>query len=227
MIAPETGDRAARSIAGHYLPEEAPEAVIDFRVHLLLRVAVNIGRLVHGRKTGGNHGPDADHSYEHSTHHRDRHPEPPGAAQRAEPDAAFGASFERRAAGGRRRDNNDVHCVVLRGAGPHFCAGADLSEFSTQRGPEYRGRQEIDDDVWRLEQGQRLRVMLFDMHKPVIAQWHGSLLASAPNVPRFWVTSSWWPTTRGSASRRCATLARRRARCGSQDAGPQWAKYCC
>ena len=54
-------------------------------------------------------------------------------------------------------EHNAVHCVVLRGAGPHFCAGADLSEYSSGRGPEYRGRQEIDDDVWRLEQGQRLR----------------------------------------------------------------------
>ena len=42
---------------------------------------------------------------------------------------------------------NPVHCVVLRGAGPHFCAGADLSEYSSGRGEAYRGRQEIDDDV--------------------------------------------------------------------------------
>ena len=52
---------------------------------------------------------------------------------------------------------NPVHCVVLRGAGPHFCAGADLNEYSSGRGPDYRGRVEIDDDIWRLEQGQRLR----------------------------------------------------------------------
>jgi enoyl-CoA hydratase len=71
---------------------------------------------------------------------------------------------------------NPVHCVVLRGAGPHFCAGADLSEYSSGRGEEYRGRQEIDDDVWRLEQGQRLRMTLFDMHKPVIAQVHGTCI---------------------------------------------------
>src|ERR1700761_5101884 len=69
-----------------------------------------------------------------------------------------------------------VHSVVLRGAGPHFCAGADLSEYSSGRGEDYRGRQEIDDDVWRLEQGQRLRITLFDMHKPVIAQVHGTCI---------------------------------------------------
>lgn len=73
-------------------------------------------------------------------------------------------------------EHNAVHCVVLRGAGPHFCAGADLSEYSSGRGEAYRGRQEIDDDVWRLEQGQRLRLTLFDIHKPVIAQVHGTCI---------------------------------------------------
>jgi enoyl-CoA hydratase/carnithine racemase len=73
-------------------------------------------------------------------------------------------------------EHNAVHSVVLRGAGPHFCAGADLSEYSSGRGEAYRGRQEIDDDVWRLEQGQRLRITLFDMHKPVIAQVHGTCI---------------------------------------------------
>ena len=71
---------------------------------------------------------------------------------------------------------NPVHCIVLRGAGPHYCAGADLSEYSSGRGENYRGRHEIDDDVWRLEQGQRLRITLFDMHKPVIAQVHGTCI---------------------------------------------------
>ncbi len=73
-------------------------------------------------------------------------------------------------------EHNAVHCIVLRGAGPHFCAGADLSEYSSGRGEAYRGRQEIDDDVWRLEQGQRLRLTLFDIHKPVIAQVHGTCI---------------------------------------------------
>ena len=32
-------------------------------------------------------------------------------------------------------EHNAVHCVVLRGAGPHFCAGADLTEFSSRARP--------------------------------------------------------------------------------------------
>jgi enoyl-CoA hydratase len=79
-------------------------------------------------------------------------------------------------------EHNAVHCVVLRGAGPHFCAGADLSEYSAGRGENYRGRHEIDDDVWRLEQGQRLRMTLFDMHKPVIAQVHGTCIGIGTNL---------------------------------------------
>jgi enoyl-CoA hydratase len=82
-------------------------------------------------------------------------------------------------------EHNAVHCVVLRGAGPHFCAGADLSEYSSGRGPEYRGRVEIDDDIWRLEQGQRMRVALFDMHKPVIAQVHGTCIGIGTELAWF------------------------------------------
>jgi len=73
-------------------------------------------------------------------------------------------------------DRTAVRCVVLRGAGPHFCAGADLTEYEADRGPAYRGRAEIDDDIWRLEQAQKLRMTLFDMHKPVIAQVHGTCI---------------------------------------------------
>lgn len=76
-------------------------------------------------------------------------------------------------------DNEDaVHCVVLRGAGPDFCAGADLGEYSTEPGGKYRGRSETDDDIWRLEQGLNLRMVLFDMHKPVIAAIHGTCIAN-------------------------------------------------
>ena len=80
---------------------------------------------------------------------------------------------------------NPVHCVILRGEGPHFCAGADLNEYSAGKGPDYRGRAEIDDDVWRLEQGQKLRVELFDMHKPVIAQVHGTCIGIGTELAWF------------------------------------------
>src|SRR5580658_3576559 len=107
-------------------------------------------------------------------------------------------------------EHNAVHCVVLRGAGPHFCAGADLSEYSSGRGPEYRGRQEIDDDVWRLEQGQRLRVMLFDMHKPVIAQVHGSCIGIGTGLD---VAVPLWPAMgeAAAADRRLPERQGRRA----------------
>ena len=82
-------------------------------------------------------------------------------------------------------EHNAVHCVVLRGAGPHFCAGADLNEYSSGRGPDYRGRSEIDDDVWRLEQGQRMRIQIFDMHKPVIAQVHGTCIGIGTELAWF------------------------------------------
>ena len=39
-------------------------------------------------------------------------------------------------------EHNAVHCVVLRGAGPHFCAGADLQRVLARVAAEaYRGRQ--------------------------------------------------------------------------------------
>src|SRR6201746_1261074 len=80
---------------------------------------------------------------------------------------------------------NPVHCVVLRGAGPHFCAGADLNEYSSGRGADYRSRVEIDDDIWRLEQGQKLRIEIFDMHKPVIAQVHGTCIGIGTELAWF------------------------------------------
>jgi enoyl-CoA hydratase len=38
----------------------------------------------------------------------------------------------------------------------------------------------FDDDTWQMERAQRLRMALFDMHKPVIAQVHGYCLPAGP-----------------------------------------------
>jgi enoyl-CoA hydratase len=40
----------------------------------------------------------------------------------------------------------------------------------------------IDDDAWSLERQQRLRMALFDMHKPVVAQVHGHCLAGGTDI---------------------------------------------
>ena len=86
-------------------------------------------------------------------------------------------------------DNDSaVHAVVLKGEGKGFCAGYDLTPqapvTSAIDGPRYRlgPFSNFDDDVWRLERGQRLRMTLFDMHKPVVAQIHGFCLAGGTDV---------------------------------------------
>jgi len=85
-------------------------------------------------------------------------------------------------------NDTEVHGVVIRGAGKSFCAGYDLAPGPgtgpPQGDPErsYRGYRGIDDDAWHLERQQRLRMALFDMHKPVIAQVHGHCLAGGTDV---------------------------------------------
>ena len=45
-----------------------------------------------------------------------------------------------------------------------------------------RSGQSFDDDTWQMERGQRLRMALFDMHKPSIAQVHGYCLAGGTDL---------------------------------------------
>ena len=82
-------------------------------------------------------------------------------------------------------DDTAVHAVSIRGAGRAFCAGYDLAAAPrpTERdGKSYRGNRTFDDDVWQLERTQRLRMVLFDMHKPTIAQVHGYCLAGGTDI---------------------------------------------
>jgi len=83
-----------------------------------------------------------------------------------------------------------VHAVILRGNGRAFSAGYDLTPLAArQPSPEgdhytgvYRGGRTFDDDAWQLERAQRLRMAIFDMHKPVIAQVHGYCLAGGTDI---------------------------------------------
>jgi enoyl-CoA hydratase len=80
--------------------------------------------------------------------------------------------------------DEEIHAVVVKGAGKSFCSGWDLGG----PGPVPEGRiqrpsqREIDDDSWSLEETQRLNLAAFDMHKPVIAQVHGHCLAGGTDI---------------------------------------------
>lgn len=82
-------------------------------------------------------------------------------------------------------EDNRVRCVVLRAAGPDFSSGYDLQRYD-QPVPDQvdhrRGRAKFDDDAWHQERAQRLRMVLIDMHKPVIAQVHGRCLAGGTDL---------------------------------------------
>jgi enoyl-CoA hydratase len=91
-------------------------------------------------------------------------------------------------------DLTDVHCIVIGGEGKDFCAGWDLTSgeaspvkeaAATADGPipEYRSQTAtIDDDMWQLERMLELRMVLFDIHKPVIAKVQGNCLANGTDI---------------------------------------------
>ena len=82
-------------------------------------------------------------------------------------------------------EDNRVHAVVLKAAGPDFCSGYDLQKYDQPipgQVDHRRGRAKFDDDAWHQERAQRLRMALFDMHKPVIAQIHGRCLAGGTDL---------------------------------------------
>jgi enoyl-CoA hydratase len=87
-------------------------------------------------------------------------------------------------------DDRRVHAVCVSGAGSCFSAGYDLGARPANRGapetdddgPRHRTGATFDDDVWFLERAQRLRMVLFDMHKPVIAKVHGYCLAGGTDI---------------------------------------------
>jgi enoyl-CoA hydratase len=92
-------------------------------------------------------------------------------------------------------DDTEVHAILIKGAGGNFSAGYDLTpsvgtsvrkklrETRYRRGGLYEDDYAtVADDSWRLEYSQRLRMAIFDMHKPVVAQIRGNCLAGGTDV---------------------------------------------
>jgi enoyl-CoA hydratase len=104
---------------------------------------------------------------------------------------SFQLSQELRDAMMEADDLKSVRCVVLAGAGQDFCAGADIAGGPVNTvgdkpdyDPEdYRVRDDsFEDDAWLVELGSRMRLVIHDMHKPVIAKVHGNCLAAGSDL---------------------------------------------
>jgi enoyl-CoA hydratase len=80
-------------------------------------------------------------------------------------------------------DDIEVHSVILRGEGPSFCSGYDLSALPGQnRNSGGRTGRSHDDDIWMIERNNRRIRAIWDMHKPSIAQVHGNCLAGGTDL---------------------------------------------
>jgi enoyl-CoA hydratase len=75
-----------------------------------------------------------------------------------------------------------VHVVTLRGGGRSFSAGYDISPPPGEGATHAASGHTMERDVWFLEQATRMRMTLWEMHKPVIAGIHGHCLAGGTDV---------------------------------------------
>ena len=79
-------------------------------------------------------------------------------------------------------DDTSVHCVILRGEGPSFCSGYDLTALGRPQQEGHRTGRSHDDDIWLIEQNNRRVRAIWEIHKPAIAQVHGNCLAGGTDL---------------------------------------------
>lgn len=79
-------------------------------------------------------------------------------------------------------DDTSVHCVILRGEGPSFCSGYDLTALGRPKEEGRRTGRMHDDDIWLIEQNNRKVRAIWEIHKPAIAQVHGNCLAGGTDL---------------------------------------------
>ena len=87
----------------------------------------------------------------------------------------------------RADDDRRVHVVALRGAGPSFCSGYDLtpSSYAPYGSDDEHGRARsfaFDDDLWKLEQSQRRLLTIVDLHTPVVCAVQGACVAGGTDL---------------------------------------------
>lgn len=86
-------------------------------------------------------------------------------------------------------DLNEVRVIVIQGAGVDFSAGADVAGGPVNTvgagydSSLYRDRESgMEDDIWLCELSSRMRLVIHDLHKPVIAKVHGNCLAAGSDL---------------------------------------------
>ncbi len=72
--------------------------------------------------------------------------------------------------------NQELRCVLIRGAGSHFCAGGDISEYATFRFQEDTLRDFHENDVWG-----GLQAML-DCDVPIVAHIEGNCMGAGVEI---------------------------------------------
>lgn len=91
-------------------------------------------------------------------------------------------------------DREDIHAVLLEGAGKDFCAGYDLAASYEKWHEEAEGQDaanrvtyrptggSFDNDCWSMERFQGIPNLIYEMHKPVIAKLQGNCLAGGTDL---------------------------------------------
>lgn len=92
-------------------------------------------------------------------------------------------------------DREDIHAVLLQGAGRDFCAGYDLAASYEKWHSEADGENDevnrvtyrpsggtFENDCWSMERFQSIPNLIYEMHKPVIAKIQGNCLAGGTDL---------------------------------------------
>lgn len=91
-------------------------------------------------------------------------------------------------------DLQEVHVIILEGAGKDFSAGYDLyssygqrqqekEDLAAGRRPKYRTNMgSIEDGSWNLENNHQQMRIIFNIHKPVICKLHGNCVTGGTDL---------------------------------------------